>query len=56
LNSILKILKSTARLKSYYLAIVVLNVVVSLMMMAQPIFSGRVIELLTRLGTTIAKY
>ena len=49
MNPILKILKSTVKLKKYYLAIAALNVVVSLMMMAQPIYSGRVIELLGKL-------
>jgi ATP-binding cassette subfamily B protein len=49
LNAILKIIKSTVELKKYYIAIAILNVVVSLMMMIQPIFSGRVIALLTQL-------
>lgn len=51
MNAIFKILKSTSKLKKYYVAVAVLNIVTSLMMMVQPIFSGRVIELLTRLVT-----
>jgi ATP-binding cassette subfamily B protein len=49
LNPIFKIIKSTAKLKNYYIAVGSLNIVVSLMMMIQPIFSGRVIALMTQL-------
>jgi ATP-binding cassette subfamily B protein len=49
MNEILKIIKSTSKLKRYYLSIAALNLVYALLMMAQPIYAGQIIDLLGKL-------